>query len=275
MKRKTGFALSTAFTLTVIMLASVLTAAAHDTWLFPARTRVPVGTKLSLDLTSGMSFPKNMLAIDPVRIDAAMVRLGGQTSTMSRKVVSKKFLRLETTLARSGVATVWISLKPKTLELTPSQIQEYLEEIGAPDSIRAHYPAGKKNPRWKEEYRKEAKSFVFVGSSEADTSWKIPAATSFEIVPLTDPAKLIVGQTAMFRVLRDGRALPNFPVGSVTAAKTKPRLDRTDAEGILHIAPPAAGRWMLRATELRRPSAGTSIDWESVFTTLTLSVQPR
>ncbi len=271
---KSTFKKSSAVVAALVLLLLVATeTSAHDTWLFPGKTAVPVGTRLSLDLTSGMAFPKNEFAIDPIRIDAAMVRLGGRTTPMTRKVISKKFLRLETTLSRAGVATLWISLKPKTLELTPAQIQEYLEEIGAADSIRAIYPAGKKGPRWREEYRKEAKSFVFVGTADSDTSWKIPAGTSFELVPLTDPRTIKAGETISFRLLRSGKPLPNFPVGDVSEHKKEGRLTRTDGNGILRVTAPAAGRWMLRATELRRPSAGTNTDWESVFATLTLNVR--
>ena len=272
--KKTFFktiAAATAATLILLLVASE--SSAHDTWLFSSRTNVPVGTRLSLDLTSGMAFPRNMLAIDPARIEAAMVRLGGSTTPMTRKVISKKFLRLETTLSRPGVATLWISLKPKTLELTPAQVQEYLEEIGAPDSIRALYPAGKKGPRWREEYRKEAKSFVFVGAAENDTSWRIPAGNSLELVPVTDPRTISSGDHVAFRLLRSGKPLPNFPVGDVTEHKTAGRLSHTDANGVLHLTAPRAGRWMLRATELRRPAAGSNIDWESVFATLTLNVR--
>jgi uncharacterized GH25 family protein len=272
-KRPTRFAVATASLTIAIALFTALDLSAHDTWLFPKRTHYAVGSRLTLDLTSGMAFPKNEFAIDPARVETAAIRLGGRTAAMTRKVLSKQFLRLETTLSRNGVATVWISLKPKTLELTPPQIQEYLEEIGAPDSIRAIYPAGKSsNPRWREEYRKEAKTFVFVGASESDTSWKTPAGTSFEIVPVSDPARLVAGQSALFRVLRDGKPLSNFPIGSVTEARTKPQLDRSDANGVVRIIPPAAGRWMLRGTDLRRPAAGKNADWESVFATLTLTV---
>lgn len=258
-------------TLVAFGVASELSA--HDTWLFPARTTVPVGARLTLDLTSGMSFPKNEFAIDPTRIETARVRLGGRTWSMTRRVVSRKFLRLQTTLSQPGVATLWISLKPRTLDLTPALVQEYLDEIGAPDSIRAIYPKGGKNPRWREEYRKEAKAFVFVGSTGTDTSWKIPAGASFEIVPVSDPGKIAAGQPALFRVLRDGLPLANFPIGSVGAGKSKPRLDRTDADGIVRILAPAAGRWMLRGTDLRRPPKGIDADWQSVFATLSLNVR--
>ncbi len=258
-------------TLVAFGVASELNA--HDTWLFPVKTTVPVGTRLTLDLTSGMSFPKNEFAIDPNRIETAKVRLGVRTWSMTRRVVSKKFLRLETTLSQPGVATLWISLKPRTLDLTPALVQEYLDEIGAADSIRAIYPKGGKNPRWREEYRKEAKAFVFVGSAGADTSWKVPAGASFEIAPVSDPGKIAAGQPALFRVLRDGLPLANFPIGSVGAGKSKPRLDRTDANGIVRIVAPAAGRWMLRGTDLRRPPKGVDADWQSVFVTLSLNVR--
>lgn len=273
MKRPSRFIVAPAFFTVAIILFTALDLSAHDTWLFPKRTHYEVGNRMTLDLTSGMAFPKNETAIDPARVETAAIRLAGRTSAMTRKVVSKQFLRLETTLSHAGVATVWISLKPKTLDLTPAQVQEYLEEIGAPDSIRRIYPAGKvSTPRWREEYRKEAKTFVFVGASRSDTSWKIPAGTSFEIVPVSDPATLVVGQSASFRVLRDGKPLSNFPIGSVTEARTKPQLDRTDASGVVRITPPTAGRWMLRGTDLRRPATGKNADWESVFATLTLTV---
>ena len=255
----------------LLILVVVSEGSAHDTWLFSNRSAVPVGTRLTLDLTSGMAFPANETAIDPARIETAMVRLAGTTSSMSRRT-GKKSLKLEAILSKPGIAALWITLKPRTLDLTSSQVHEYLEEIGAPDSIRSLYPAKGPAPRWREQYSKQAKSFVVVGKATNDTSWKIPVGMSFEIVPLSDPRTISKGDVASFLVLRDGKPVANFPVGSVGANKKSARLDRTDANGIVRIKAPSSGGWMLRATDLRRPPAGTDADWESVFTTLTINV---
>lgn len=259
---------------TLLVLGLATEGSAHDTWLFSSRTTVPVGTRLTFDLTSGMAFPANATAIDPARVETAMYRLAGNTSMLARRA-GKKSLRLEAFLSKPGLATIWITLKPRTLDLTAAQVHEYLEEIGAPDSIRALYPAKGPTPRWREQYSKQAKSFVNVGQPANDTSWKIPVGMSFEIVPLSDPRAIVKGDIAQFLVLRDGRPVANFPVGSVGAARKSARLDRTDANGIVRIPATIVGRWMLRATDLRRPPAGTDADWESVFTTLSLNVVAR
>lgn len=258
-----------------IVLATATEISAHDTWLFPKRTEVPVGGRVTLDLTSGMAFPRNAFSIELARIETAMVRLAGSTFTMKRRTLVKGAMRLEAVLPQRGVAAIWITLKPRTLELTPSQVQEYIQEIGATDSIRKLYPAGGKSLRWREQYTKEAKSFVAVGPANPDTSWKIPVGMSFEIVPLSDPRTITSGDTVVFRVLRSGRALSGFPIGDVGERKPLPRLSSTDANGILRLTAPAAGRWMLRGTDLRRPPATIDADWQSVFTTLTLNVRAR
>lgn len=159
-----------------------------------------------------------------------MVRLAGSTFAIVRRTPVKGALRLEAVLPRRGVAAIWITLKPRTLELTPSQIQEYLNEIGAPDSIRALYPPTGPNPRWRETYVKQAKTFITVGKLLADTSWKVPVGTSFEIVPGTDPRTIESGDTVEFQLLRNGLPFGNFPVGSVGDG-TPPILRRTDVDG--------------------------------------------
>jgi hypothetical protein len=49
---------------------------------------------------------------------------------------------------------------------------------------------------------------------------------------------------------------------------------RTDVEGRVRLVLPRAGRWLLRATDLRRPAPGDgALDWESDEATVTLSVR--
>ena len=255
----------------VVVLAGVLSA--HDTWLLPERGRAPVGARVRLELTSGMAFPRTETAIDPGRIFNATLRLAGESHPLTRLGSNKSALSLGATLTHAGVATLWVRLKPRTLELTPKQVQEYVDEIGAPDSVRQLYAPSSPPRRWRERYTKHAKSYIAVGSTAGDTSWRVPAGLSLEIVPLTDPTSIAPGDTVVVRVLRDGAPAVDFPVGDVPAGEESQRLSRTDAQGVARIAAPRhAGSWMLRGTDLRRPPSGTDLDWESNFTTLTLFV---
>lgn len=257
----------------VICIATI--ASAHDTWLLPDSTSVPVGANVRLSMTSGMSFPKNETGIDTARLEGASVRLAGKTSALKPIESPKTALRLETTLRKAGVASIWVRLKPRTLELTPKQVTEYLDEIGAPDSVRRLYSGSGQVPRWRERYTKYAKTFVAVGASTTDASWREPVGIGLEIVPVVNPTKLTAGDTLTIRVLRDGAPAGGFPIGDAFAAETSSRLVKTDANGVAKLLARRGGRWMLRGTDLRRPASDVAVDWESSFSTLTLNVAPR
>lgn len=248
---------------------------AHDTWLFPRKTTVAIGSKLTLDLTSGMAFSRNETAIEPARVAQASVRLAGHTYPMTVKVKGKRSLELTARFPHAGLATLWLTLNPRPIDLKPDQVHEYLEEIGAPDSIRALYAKKENAPRWREEYTKHTKTFVIVGTSKGDNSWKIPVGQGLEMVPQVSPAMLRGGDIVPILILRDGKPYAGFSVGDVAEGQKSSRLFRTDANGIARLpAPRRGGRWMLRGTDLRRPKAGSDADWESAFSTLTLNVNP-
>ena len=74
-------------------------------------------------------------------------------------------------------------------------------------------------------------------------------------------------------LLWNGKPLADLAVGAVAAAGGTPTLARTDAEGRVTFRLDRPGPWLFRAT-LIRPAAGRRGEWESVFTTVTVSVRP-
>jgi hypothetical protein len=222
-----------------------------------------------------MAFPKNESAIDSSRVAEARMRLARDMQTLSVRSGGKTSLRFLATPRSAGVATIWVRLKPRTLELKPDQVREYLDEIGAPDSIRVFYAPNAPTRRWREQYTKFAKTFMTVGRPARDTSWQLAAGLGLEIVPVSNPTALTVGDTLVVRVLRAGSPAVNFPVGDVAEGEKSGRLTRTDQAGLARIGARKAGRWMLRGTDLRRAVGDTTLDWRSEFTTLTLFVATR
>jgi uncharacterized GH25 family protein len=253
------------------ILISAAAARAHDTWLLPAKFRVAAGGKLELALTSGMAYPASETAIDPVRIERSGVRLGGETAALAIGEKGKDALALGGTAASAGIATLFVELHPRTLDLTPEEVEEYLAEIGAPPSVRERYMAAPAPRRWRETYTKHAKSFVRVGEPNADRSWADPLGLAFELVPESDPTALKPGQEVTVRLLRAGRPAAGMAIGLVREGSPEGVLRTTDDAGHATFPLPQAGRWLLRATELR-PVDGKEIDWESDFTTLTFEV---
>ncbi|MCA1592319.1 MAG: DUF4198 domain-containing protein [Acidobacteria bacterium] len=256
-----------------LLLALAASAPAHDTWLLAHRTRVAPGASVTLDLTSGMAFPGLETAIKPERVERARFRLDGRVEDINRRLAGKHSLMFSTRLVSRGVAALWVELKPKSIELKPSDVEEYLEEIGASEDVRRAWTSGPK--RWRELYTKHAKTYVRVGAAGVDrTSWAEAVGMKLEIVPEKDPTKLVAGDEFPVRVLRDGQPLANFPVGIVREGDKKGVNVKTDAGGRVSFRVERAGRYLLRGTELRA-STQPAFDWESDFTTMTFEVRAR
>jgi len=256
--------------LPALLYAALSTAAfAHDTWLVSQRPTVAPGSSVTLDLTSGMAFPTLDSAIKPERVARASVRLAGKTSQIKGRKSASHSLRFSAPLPDPGIATVWVELAPKSLDLTPPQVKEYLDEIGASPEIRRAYEAAPEPRRWREVYAKHAKTFVRVGQPQSDRSWAEPAGMDLEIVPEKDPSTLRAGDDLPVRVIRQGKPAASFPVGLVREGDAHGTLKTTDAAGRVTFRLNRAGLWMLRGTDLRR-SVKPQTDWESDFTTLTL-----
>lgn len=256
--------------LTLILLFA-FGSSAHDTWLLARRTSIPPGTVARFDLTSGMTFPALDYAIKPERVGLARCRLNGKTFEIARSSASKS-LALRVRLPDAGTATLWVELNPKSLELTPKQVEEYLNEINAPDQLRKSWMNAGGKRRWREIYTKHAKTFVTVGEAVADRSWLEPVGMALEIVPEKNPTTIRAGDDFAVRVLKDGLPLPNFSLGIVREGNSFSEFQKTDAEGRVTFRLARSGKWLLRGVELRQ-SNKPETEWESDFTTLTIEVQ--
>lgn len=244
-------------------------APAHDTWIGPRSFRATPGGTVVIELTSGMNYPALEYAIKPERVAVASMRLGGRVSTIDARVSTKRSLSLRTRASLEGIATIWTSLEPKALDLTPAQVEGYLDEIGASDEVRKAWATSPEPKVWHETYAKHAKTFVRVGRADGDRSWADPVGMRLEIIPEVDPTALKSGDEIVVRVLRNGAVAAGFAVGLVGPNGKSVDLRRTDLDGRVAFRLVSAGRWLLRGTDLRVADVDTGT-WESDFTTLTL-----
>ncbi len=263
---------------TLVAIAIALVAfpsAAHDTWLQPRRASVLPGTIAQLDLTGGDRFATPQTAPKPEQVETARARLNGKTIEIRPGAPEKKSLELRVALPEAGIATLWVSLAPRSIELNRKQVQHYLDEIDAPSLLTQAWYVGKGSKPWREVYSKHVKTFVRVGRSgrpKADRSWSEPVGLALEIVPEKDPSSLRAGDEFPVQVLKNGKPLADFSLGIVHEGRTNRAFKKTDAAGRVVFKVARAGRWLLRGTDLRS-SQRAGIDWESDFTTLSFGVQ--
>jgi uncharacterized GH25 family protein len=205
--------------LAVMVLAVPLAARAHDTWLLPVRWNVPVRERLVVDLTSAMDFPTPETAPRADRLVDKSIRLNGVISSLavSPARTGAKALQLAARPAAVGLATVWIATRPRTLDLRAGEVEHYLEEVGAADTIGEQW---RRSPdkAWRETYVKVAKTFVRVEDSPRDESWREAAGAPLELAPASDPTALSSGQTA-FLLLWNGKPSADVAAGAVAAAR--------------------------------------------------------
>jgi len=217
-----------------------------------------------------MAFPANEVAVKPDRLARASIRLGGKATDLPQGSAAKDSLRIKARVLEPGIAALWVESKPRTLELKPKEVREYLDEIGAWDSIGKKWEA-EGSGRWRETYVKHAKTFVRVGEPSGDSSWSEPVGMRLEIVPEKDPTLLVSGSDLPVRVLMDGKPLSDFPLGFVAAGQKTGSFQKTDEKGRAQISFNRQGWWLLRATLLTK-SSQPDTDWESHFATLTVFV---
>jgi len=251
-------------------LCAARAAVAHDTWLLPEQFVLSKAKTIVCEMTSGMRFPRLESAIERSRVERADLRFRGVVARIEERRSESQALAFLLPLRGAGVATVAVALKPRTLELTPAQVGEYLAEIGAPDSVSAAWAASP-GKVWRETYRKLAKTVVRVGETE-DSSWSEPMGLPFELVPEGDPTRLALGKTLVLRLLRDGKPRAGLAIGVVRAGEAAGTLLTTDADGRVTASFPKRGRYLLRSTELLPEGAGGDA-WTSDFTTLTVDVR--
>jgi uncharacterized GH25 family protein len=257
----------------VFAISLTTPARAHDTWLIADRLEVAPRTTVTLDLTSGMAFPALDVGPKRERVEAARCRLAGRTFEVTDISAAPNSLQFKTELAEAGIATLWVKLPPRSIELKPDQVKEYMEEVSAPESLQKQWAEMNEPKRWRESYTKHPKTFIRVGN-QADASWKEPVGMALEIVPEKDPTTLRAGDDFPVRVLKGGSPLADFAVNAVRAGETKGETRKTDAAGRLTFKISKPGRWLLRGTHIRK-SEQAETDFESDFATLTLEVKQK
>ncbi|HJT82373.1 MAG TPA: DUF4198 domain-containing protein [Chthoniobacterales bacterium] len=245
-------------------------AKAHDTWLLPDRFHVKPNDIVTLDLTSGMEFPKLETGPKRERVQNAQLRLAGRVLAIEEIIPGPHSLVFKTRLVDQGVAVVWVQLPSRSLELKPDEVEHYLNEIDPPAKVREAW-AKAEPKRWRESYTKHQKTFVSVGNSENDRSWAESVGTYLEIVPEKDPTRLRVEDELPVRVLKNGAPLPDFALNAVAAGDKAGETKRTDSAGRTVFRLHKPGSWLLRGTEIRK-STKPGLDWESDFATMTLHV---
>ncbi|MBK8527103.1 MAG: DUF4198 domain-containing protein [Rubrivivax sp.] len=264
----------------LVGLVALAPARAHDTW-FAAQPGAGAGA-WQLALGTGDRFPDQQFTLSAELLQRQGCRQGdGQAQAMRVLRQRDQALQLQprsalrTQRGQHGAQTCWAQLRPLDIEITPEQVQVYLDEISAAPALRQAWREMRaRGAVWKERYTKHARVELLdrrLGGGDAPAAQPVPMG--MDIVLDSGLERIHAGDEIRFRVLRHGQPLPGFAVELQGERSPVGLWRRTDAEGRVSLRVPFAGAWLLRGVDLRL--SGTRVDsWESDFVTLAFSVAP-
>jgi hypothetical protein len=209
--------------------------------------------------------------VTPDRVDGFWVLdAAGDRHEVTGARAEGKFLRAEVQLDAAGVALAALAIRPRTLELSAGEFNEYLEHDGLPQILEWRRSRDELGRDVRESYAKFAKAIVTVGEGGSRDLATRPAGLRIEIVPLLDPSTVGAGQRLPVQVLFEGRPLEGVSVYAL-AAGAEGYVDghRTDDDGRAVVPIPSGGLMSLHCIHMRPHADPDEADWESFFATTT------
>lgn len=273
-----------------IVLGSVAlfaaTADAHDFWLVPNAFTIAAGEELAVRGQTSSLFPTSGSAVAPDRIADARLIGATRTTPIPDPTVSGNSLMLRSRPAAAGQYLVAVRIAPRSVRESPASFRRYLELEGAPEALARYGREGRlPTDSITRRYAKYAKTFVEVGRA-GPRAFATAAGHPTELMPLTDPAALRVGDTLRLRFTFQGTGVADahLHAGAVpmsaaredtTAARAASRRDvslTTDEAGIAALVIDRAGTWNVRNIHILPAAAGSAADWDVHWSTMVFQV---
>jgi hypothetical protein len=173
-----------------------------------------------------------------------------------------------------GTYVIGASLSPRQIALSAEDFNGYLKEDGIPDVLDARTRDGELDRPARERYQKHIKAILQVGDVRTDAFTTVLGYPA-EIVPLTNPYRMRIGDTLAVRALVDGNTVANQLViagGERDGRALSEVRARSDTAGVARFALSAPGKWYVKFIHMA-PVRGDSVNYESKWATLTFQVR--
>jgi len=259
----------------MLLMISAAVLLAHDLFLKLDNYFVAPNTAVRVAVLNG-TFSKSEGAVTPDRLlDLSMV---GPTE---RRPIARESWKpagdttwLSVQTGAAGTYVVGASLSPRQIALSAEAFNGYLKEDGIPDVLEARTRSGELGRAARERYQKHVKAILQVGDLRTN-SFEFVLGYPAEIVPVTNPYFLIVGDTLAVRCLVDGKPVAQQLVIAGGARDSTPIPEtraRTRADGVARFVIRTPGKWYIKFINMV-PVSGDSVNYESKWATLTFEVR--
>lgn len=266
--------------LTRIALVAVccisLRANAHEFWIEPTTFHPKIGETVGLHLRVGDGFPGEARPRDPRKLvrlfgvgpDGEFDVAGSDGSDPAGGFECK----------HSGVYVLGYRSNQSTLTLESAKFEQYLKDEGLDHVVKARAEAGESAKQGREGFSRAAKSLVraTIDTESTTDKTRFDQVLGFpaEITPRgTDPTTSHTGTELEFVVTHDSKPAADVLVLAFSKLQpSEPLKLRTDEHGMVRFTPDNPGMWMIANVSMKRAAAGSDVDWQSVWASLTFEV---
>ena len=274
-----------------LVVGAVSVGEAHDFWIIPNAFTAPLDTRIAVRGQTSSLFPTSVSAVTPDRIAEARVLTADRDVAVRDMSVDGTSLILGYRPAASGQHVIGVRIAPRNVRESPASFRRYLDLEGAPEARLRYEREGRLPPVGGDSitrrYAKYAKTFVEVGTGRR--AFARPVGHPLEIVPLSDPGALRLGDTLRLRLvmlgkpaaaakLHAGSVPASAALGDTVAARRAAAGDvsvETDATGAFAIPLRSAGLWNVRTIQIVPAEKGSGADWDVHWATITFVVKDR
>ncbi|EFL50586.1 Nickel transport complex, NikM subunit, transmembrane [Solidesulfovibrio fructosivorans JJ]] len=245
----------------VLGMGAACPAVAHEIAIKPGTCAATVGKAVPFGVHSAHVFIVSEELETPADVKAFAVTDGKPVEVKLTPDAKTFVFNGQATFAKPGAGLILVHRLPQVWSLTPE---------GMKKGTKKDLPGATKS----NSYEKFAKAIVSVGGSDA--GFDAVVGQKLELVPLTDPAKVKVGQDMDVKVLLDGKPTPAVVLATYDGFTKNPNsyayYTETGDDGVAKVRITHPGLWMVR-TEMKGPSADKTIDREALRSTLTFCVR--
>lgn len=281
-----------------ILSAEFSIVSGHMVFLRPISYQIDPGETSKIIVLDG-TFEESVIAVAETSIDRLQVRSPRRQSKQkldsweALEEGSKVWRQTKESLGNSNLKhTSLFEVIPKdegsymiSLELKPFRVAAYVEEFReylktelASSLDLAEFGFTDDQGIIKERYIKVAKTLVQVGDESSDQVTK-PMNLLMEIVPMTHPANVGVGDSLQFKVLEKRKPLRGQPVfvgrnqGLSEGEEEEAIILVSDDKGVVTVPITHDGIWWMRFVDIEPASKRDSVDFVSRWASLTFEIK--
>jgi uncharacterized GH25 family protein len=258
-----------------VALALPLAAQAHKMWMVPSATVVSsddAWVTVDAAVSNDLYYPDHF----PAQLDQLVITAPDGTTVKPENTWTGKY-RSVFDLPVPQKGTYRIALVNQGLFASYELDGQKKRWRGTVDDLKTGVPANAKNVQVNE-MASRVETFVTQGKPGGDALK--PTGKGLELVPVTQPADLVAGEKATFKLLLDGKPAQGLKVVAINGAtryrNSQDEIDTTTGtDGSFSVTFPAAGMYWLNASTEDDKTSVKQARQRRIAYTATLEVLPQ